>query len=391
MAAVACIMLLLSCSIAGQAITTLSLATTQVARPAGIHSTAGPDDLLFKRTSNASSPPRRWRAPLQRTDLHGPGLEPAPPIHTFTGASPATHAHGDDLRHWAALSMPHMPGDGPSAPRSELGGSSKQPDKTTRRPHKSLTNNPNLQAQARQEYRDRLMDKIKKGELINRTKPGGGKYRITTIDEYHASQRAKSRQTWSNLTPEGKAKKNEERRKNRGLAEAKRKAQREAQQEGRTWQGSPVRKPGRPRRNWDKEQKQAQVGAEESRQHAPILSTMEGGGSTQHPPPGVHDSGTLRLRTPASSLGSSTVAHAPLPESASRRFAPGPSSPEFHLDLSLSAPGSSSSGQRQATRAPQPAALPPASTLEERRLGLFLAPPGQHDRLQLSPAPPRYD
>ena len=216
-----------------------------------------------------------------------------------------------------------------------------------------------------------MIQRIKDGERINKTKPDGSEFAFTTFEEYLASNRANSKQWRRNLKAEDKAKINQRQRESASRMRTRQKAQREAEREGRSWQGSPLRKPGRPRKNWEQEQ----MGAQQVHQHAPVPAAMEEGQSTQHAPPGARGSRTLRLTTPESSLGSWTLPKESLPRAPHQRFAPGPSSPKLDLVLSLSALGSSTAGQRQADGAPRPAAPPSATTMEDDRLRLTLATP----------------
>lgn len=413
MAVVACVLLLLSCSIAGRATPTPSLATgwqegdigekaaaemtwlyedrnktPPVARASGIGGTDGLDEVLIKRTSGSP-----WHRP-GLAHKQGTGLQPVPPTIP-PGAPPAPHVLRADNTRWPALSSAtpsQISAVGPSAPHTEPESSTKQPDKAFKRhPYGSLRNNPALRAQAKREYRARLIEKIKKGERINRTKPGGGKYTVTTFDDYQASRTAQSKRAWSNLTEEGKAKTYERRNKDGRRVRAKRRAQRKAQLEGRSWEGSPVRKPGRPRRNWEQEQAAAE---EDVHQHEPANARMEEATQRVVDVPNASPT-TVWPRPPEPSSGSWPVLES-LPRASHHQFARVSSSPPLDLHLSLSAPGSSTSGQRP-TQAPRQSAPPPAKTLQEQRLRLTLAPPGEHDpsgeidRLRLTFAPPRHD
>ena len=401
MASVACLLLLLSCRIAGQAIPPSFLATGWQDKqggqigveatskgcldnvcnkpPSAMHVAGKPDEMLVKRTSHSSS--HRPRSPCQQRT----GGRPVLPNHISPVAPSARHIQGGDHSGWPALSTStssHTPAVGPSAPSTEPGSASKQQDKPKRRPHRSLKNNPALRAEAERDRRALAMKRIKSGERINKTKPGGGKYTITTFDDFQASQTARNKRTWSNLTPEAKAKNYERRNKRKREVRAKIKAQQIAQREGRSWEGSPLRKPGRPRRNWDQEQ----AGTKQGRPHVPSDTRMEEatqrvvGGPDARP-------ATVWSRPLESSSGSWPVLES-LSGASHHPFARGSSSPTLDFGLSLSAPGASKSWQKR----PSPQLAPTAEgPREEKRLRPTLAPPGQHDRLRLTLAQPRHN
>ena len=416
MAAVTCLLLLLSYSVARQITpSALSLVTgwqdgqigatdtgkrwlyddfkktPPLVRSPGIRGNDELDEVLVRRTSSRSPSHRRWSAHLQST-----GLQQAPPSQM--GALPAPHFQGGDHSRLPALGMvtpSPFPADGPVAPHIEPRSSSKRPHKPDRRPYGSLTNNPALKAQADRKRHALAVQRIKDGEQTSRMKPDGTELPATTLEDYQARTRANSKRWFSSLTKERKAKLNQRRNERRKRATARRRAQRE----GGSWQGPPVRKPGRPRRNWEQEQARA----EEGRQHAPTDARMER--ATQRAPPGAQGSGTLRRWTTEPSSGSWSVTASPIPEATHHRFAPGPSSSKLDLRLLLSVPGSSTSEQRHAPQQAAPPAAetrveerlrldraPPVATArEEERLRLTLAPPGEHDGLRLTLAPPKYD
>ena len=381
MAIVACFLLLLSCSIAGQATPTSSLATQPAAHSPGIRDPHELDEMLVKRTSG--SPSHRRSSP----HLQGNGLQPVSPSPTPPTAPPAQHilVAADHLRRpdLSSATPLQVPADARPAPHAEPERSSRRSFNVNKRPRGSLTDKPALQAEAKREYRVKMMESIKNGERINKTKPGGGKYTITTLDEYQASRTATNKRTWSNLTPEGKAKNYERRNKRKREVRAKRRAQRKAQREGRSWEGSPVRKQGRPRRNWEQEQ----AGSQEGRQHVPSDTTMEKATQRVVDVPNASPI-TVWPRPPEPSSGSR-----PVPGSISRAshhpIVRASSPPPVDDFLSLSTPGSSKAWQK---RPPRQVAPPAAGAREEKRLRLTLAPPGEHDklqdRLQLTLAPP---
>ena len=399
MAAVACLLLWLSCSIAGQATPTSSSSlamdwqTIQGSEKATGHAwpyndriktspvmgdTAELDEVLVKRTSRSPSY-RRWSPPAQGTGMHT-----SPPTYFYPGAPVPPHILGGDHSRWLGLSTAtpsQLPEDAPLAPHSEAGSSSMWPNKAKRRPPGTLKSNPALKAQANRDSHTKYTESIRTGERANRTKPDGSKYEISTVEEFLARKRANARRSYHNLKGENRTRYIQKGTERRRRARERQKAQ----QEGRIWQGSPVRKPGRPRRNWEQEQ----AGAQEARQHAPAQMAVE---EAVQPAvlPGQHGSGTLRLSTPESLAGSSSL-HAFLHGSPRQVFPAGPFSSSPDLRLSLSAPGSSPSELRHATHAPQQGASLPPRTREEDRLGLTLAPPGEHVGLRLTLAQPRYD
>ena len=388
MAVAACLLLMLSGITAGQATPiALSLATARQdvyfderatdrawlyndrnKTPSFNRDAAELDEVLDKRTNSRPSSQRHSSPHVQGTALQQVTLNHTPQI-----APPAPHIQGGPD---GSKSTPsHVPAevpsaDGPSAPPTERGSLNMMYYKVDKRPRGSLKHNPDLKALAAREDYARTMKRIKDGVLINKKKSDGSEYAVTNMEKFLARKRDSTRRSRRNRTEEAKAKVHQQITESARRIRAKRKAQREAEREGRTWQGSPVRKPGRPRKNWDQERE----GTEEARQHAPYHLVVEK--DTQravdvpHAPPT-----TLSPRPPKSSSGSWTVLES-LHGASHPRFAPGTSSSSLDLDLSLSAPGSSTPGERQATRAPQ--AAPLAATREEERLRLTLTPP-EHD------------
>ena len=353
--------------------------------PSAIRGTDELDVVLDKRTSRSPSH-HRLSPPLQSN-----GLQQALTAHPIPLAPFEPHVQGGpDLR---TVTPPHVPAndhstDGYNAAHHEPGSSSVVHYKVGRRPRGSLQNDRSLKAKARRENHARTLQRIKDGVLVGRKKPDGSRYAVTNMDEYHARKRESTRRSRSKQTKEAKARIAQQTNENAKRLRAKRKAQREAEQEGRSWQGSPVRKPGRPRKYWDDEQEQAQV--EAVRQHEPTHLAVEEAPQramdVTHAPPAA-----LSPRPPESSSVSWPVLES-LPRASFQRSAPGSVSSMLHLGLSLSAPGSSTSGQRQMTDA-----LPAARTREEEVLPHTFAPPGQHDsssehdRLRLTLAPPKND
>ena len=403
---VVCLLLLLSCSIAGQALPTSSLATdwqngqiggkaegqgwsyndrTKIPlliRSAGGRSTAEPSETLVKRTSGSPSP-LRWSHRRRRTDW-----QPVPPspVHPAAPLAP-------DIVGGSTATPPHFPADGPSVPHTEPESSSKQPNKAKRRPPGTLKNNPALKAQANRERHDLNVQRILNGEPGNITKARGGKNAITTREEYRARKRANSKRFWRSHTKEEKVVLNKERTERyRQVRERKK-----AEQEGRIWHGPPARKRGRPRRNWEQEQEQA--GPEEARQDAHADTRMEEatqhGEDGGHAPPGAHGPpAPLRQNTPELSSRFFTVAHVAhevLPEATHQSFPLGPSSPSPNLRLSMSTHGWFTSGQGQTTHAQRQAAPQATSARVDESLALMLAPPAQLDGLRLTLAPPKHD
>ena len=377
MAAVACLLLFLFFSIAGHATPLSSLATGWPDGPNGSKATAmvwpplacsaekcgtaEPDEMLVKRTSRSPSK-SRWLPHLQ-----GTGLEQVPPNHVPPPALAAYIQGGPD--HSTATSS-QVPADAPVVAQTKPGSSTKRHYNVNRRPRGSLKNKPALQLKAQRENYASMIQRIKDGKRIDKTKPDGSESGVMTFEEYLAHRRALSSRWWRNLNDEDRVKLYRQKNENARLNRAKRKAQREAQKEGRIWQGSPIRR-GRPRKYGHQEQ----VRAEEGHEHAPVPTAEEEGDSTQHAPPGAHGSGALRHRTPESSSGSWLV---PASHHTNHRVAPGPSSSSLDLLLSLSVPGSSTSEQRQSRTPQQPTPPPVASTREEEQLQLTLAPPN-HD------------
>ena len=418
MAVVAWLLFLLSCSIAGHATPTSSFSslaagwqeervgekssgkawiyhgcskTPSLVRSAGIRCNDELDEVLVKRTSS--------RLPLHRpwlTQRPTAVLQTGPPTHLPLGAPSAPHVfEGPDLSMSTPLHVPPYipPTKGSSAPHLEPGSLSKRPFDINRRPRGSLKNDSVLKARAARESRARTMQKIKDGVLVNRLKPNGSPYTITTKDELQAYHRAHATKSRNKRTEEAKVKMYQRKAEGRRLANAKREAQREAQREGRIWQGSPVRKRGRPRRNWEQEQMEA----EEARQHALADArreeAMQRAVDVPSAPSGTQGEGTSRLRTPETSSSLWPVPPSSLPKAAHYQLAAGRTSPSPDLELSLTAPSSTFAQWRP----PRQATPPPARTREEEWLRLTLAPPDQHappgedDRLRLALAPPRYD
>ena len=290
MAVVACVLLLVTCSLAGRASSTSSLATGwQEEQTSGkaaadvtwlyehrkmpppeaclpdLCVTAELDEVLIKRTSGS---------PFHRpSSAHRQGvvLEPLPSSQISTGAPLVPHVQeGPAL---STTSPSQFPAGSPSAPQNGPGSSSTLHYKVDRRPYGSLSKNPSLKALADREKYNGWMQRVKDGVLVNKIKPDGSKYAITSIDDLRAYSRARYRAKVDSLTGEERETMNRQRKGNSRQIRAKRKAQREAEQEGRTWQGSPVRKVGRPRRSWGKKQELA--GPQDAGQHAPADSRME--------------------------------------------------------------------------------------------------------------------
>ena len=338
--------------------------------------------MLVKRTSSRS--PSHRRSPLR---LENTGLQPVPPDQVSPTALPAPqvlgtadHSHRPEL---GSATPSQVPVVGPSSPSTEPGSSSMMNYKLDRRRRGSLKNNPALKAQADREKKNRMMERIKSGVLVNRTKRDGSEYTIKTNEDLRAYSRSYARRSKSKLTAEDKEKISKERREKR----IQDKERRKAELEGRPWQGPPLRRRGRPRRIWEQEQ----AGAQEVSQHTSAGARMEEP-TTQRAvdDPHAHPF-TVQPRRPESSSSSwpSPSPSTESPHSAHHQFAPGPSSSQLDLNLALSAPSSFISGQRQAR--PPEEAPPAAGEREEERLRLTLAPPGEHDRLRLTLASPRHD
>ena len=396
MVVVACLLLLLSCSTAGQAYPLSSHAAgwqdvqagekavdkvwPPLTRSARIRGTAEPDEVLVKRTSRSPSHHRSL------PPLHGTERQPVPPSHVPPTVPPAPIVRGGppSLNTAPPSSAPAI---GPSAPHEESGSSSKRPTKANRRPRGSLTNNRALKALADREKQNRMMDKIKSGELIDKTRSNGKKYARTSIEEHRAYKREHARRSRSKLTPEQRATVNQQQTERR----RQRKALQKAQLEGLTSQGPPSGS----RRNREKEQEQPQVGPQEGRQHEPFDQRMEEATLREVEAPPATTT-PMSPRPPESSSGFWAEPTHPHLEAVHHRFEPGPSSPSLNLDLSLSAPGSSTSGQRQASSSSRQDVPPPARTLEEQRIRLTIAPSGQHnppdehDKLRFTLASPRH-
>ena len=325
--------------------------------------TTKPDELLIKRTSSSSS--HRGRPPHPQ----GIGRKPGWSHHIAPGA-PWPHVPGDPDHSMARPS--HVPADAPVVPHTDLASSSK-------RPNGSIENNRALTTQAEGESRDRTMARVLAGEDVPKPGPGRPRSVFRTPEETRAVRREEKKRWFDSLTPDRKAK---VRARNAAQA-AKSRARRKAWLRGSP--GPPYQKPSREAKKWEE-------WAEQTRQHALVDARIEG--ARQRALPAVQGPATMRPTTPESSSGSWSVPASPLPEATNHRFAPGPSSSTLDF-LSLSAPGSSTSGQKQILRAPrQAASLAAPRTREEERLRLTLAPPGQHDeedRLRLTLAPPRHD
>ena len=288
MALVVWLLLWLSSSTAGQATLTPSLATgwpdkrvgERVTGRTSIHSdgskapsamrgSAEPDEMLVKRTSRSSL--RRPWLTYQQPIPHNHILPSVPPPLQLQGA--AGHSHQTGLSTMTPSSVPAVAPSlqGPSAPHHEPGSSSLAHYKVVRRPYRSLKNNPTLKAEAKRDYYARRMQRLKDGVLINKEKPDGSAYAIATIEEHRAYMRTSARRRESTLTEEAKVKRRQMKKESARRVREKRKAQWEAEKEGRSWQGSPVRKPGRPRYKWDQEQ----VGAQQARRNAPANARIE--------------------------------------------------------------------------------------------------------------------
>ena len=388
MAAAVCLLLLLSCSIAaptsslaagrqdgqmgGRALGKAWLCNQCSETPSAIPGTDELDEVPEKRTSRSPSH-RRWSPSLQ-----GTGLRQTPSNDTPSGAALAPFATGaPDL---SAATSSQVPAEGPSASHTEPASSSKRFFDLNRRPHGSLKKNPEWKAEVNRERQALAIQKIKDGELVDKTKPGGSKYAVSNKDEYRARTRANSSRYWSNLPKERKESITKERsRRSREMTRAKR--------ESRSWQGPPLRRPGRPRRDWAQEKARA----EEVQRHVSADARMEEatqhGEDGRHAPPGAHEPpATLWLLSATMAAGSSSL-HASVPGVPRQFFPAGPSSSSLDLYLSLSAPGSSKSGQKHSLRQVAP---PAAGAREEEMLRLTLAPPDEHDRLRLALAPPRH-
>ena len=384
MAVILGLLLLLSCSIAEQASPSSSLATgwqdehfggkpngkgwlyndsnesSPLARSAGLRGTAELPEMLVKRTSGSPSN-RRLPSHLQNT-----GLQQVTPSHIQSGTPPAPDARAD-----STATSSHVPADAPVASHTESGSSSKQPNKINRRPPGSLKDNMGLKAH---------VQRIKDGEQIDKTKPGGAKNALSMREKSLARNRANSQRFWRSRTKDERKVLNRQRTERYRRAKEKKKAE----QEGRSWQEPPRRKAGRPRRNLAGTEADTRV--EEVTQHA--VDVFRGPLGTQEP-------ATSRLRTPESSSSSSTAPDTSFPKATYTFFPPRPASPQQDLRSLPSTPESSTSTQRQ-IGASQQAALPSASTMEAERLRLALAPPqadlpDEHDRLRLTLGPPKHD
>ena len=423
MTIVACLLLLISFSIAGRATLTTSSSTSSLATgwqdehvgdeatgriwlykdrkktSSALHGTAELGEKLVKRTSDSSSH-RRSSGHPQRT-----GLQQKRPTRISPGAPPAPHSLAGDTATWSSLNRPAAP-EMPSEERSTTHTALNKPyDRLIRRPYGSIKGDPAAQAKAQRQSYARSMKRLKAGDRIHKPRVGRSRYAVRTVEELRIRSRESSRRSRSKRTEGYTVEYKQDQKERQRRIREKRKAQLEAQQEGRIWQGSPVRKPGRPRKHWDQEPEQA--GGQDARQHEHSHLGMEEAtqhtGDDRHAPPAAHGSNTLNLGTLETSPGSSSMPESSFPQASHHLFAPGPSSPSFELGLSLTAPGlyTSEHGQTRASRQALPG---PAGTREEERLRptlasldehdrlrLTLAPPGEHDRLRLTLAPPRHD
>ena len=376
MAVIAFILLLLSCSIAGQATPTSSPAPRPAARSTGIRGTAERDEMLVKRTSGSSSHRRRRWSP----HLQGSVLQQEPPIRNSPGAPPAPQPVVGNRADWPPLSRPappHIPAGELSAAPTEV----HEPySMLHRRPYRSLKENPDAKLAANRESQARTMARLKSGYRTIRPKLGASKYAVTTYGEHLARRRENSRRLKSNLTEEEKKKRNEKRNESARLYRAKKKAQREAQLEGGSGQGTSVRKSGEPLQSGEQEQARAAQVRSHTSSDTRIEEAMQHSVGAPHAPPT-----TVWQRPPGSASGFASVLD-PLHGALRQRFGPGTSSSQHDLDLSLSAPGPTTIRQKQTTHA-----RPAARKQEEDRLGLTLAPPGEHDRLRLTIGPPGHE
>ena len=336
-----CLLLLLSCSIAGQATPSRSSFATgwqddhlgeKAAGKAWLYidesrttpAMRGTDELeevVVKRTSSNSSSHRPRSPPLQRT-----GLQAVPPDHNTSGAPSATHAYGSGshsrLSDLSTAIPSHVPQERPSAPHPEAGSSSKRPHKAKRQPRGTLRYDPATQALVLQESTAGTSTRNMPGEQTQRPTSRRRKRVFRTPEEILARRRESTRQWRKNVPPgrkdEIRASQSEQVRRSR--------QRQDARLRGNNSPGPPLRKVGRKPRNLNKEE----AGADDNRQHAPADTRMVE--ATQR---------------------ADDVPHTP--------------------------------------RAPRHAATPPAKTIEEENLRLTLAPPGDEDRLDLTLGPPRHD
>ena len=361
MASVACLFLLLSRSIAGQATPTSALATLPVARHSDLHGADELDEVLVERTSSRS-PSHRHSSP----HLQGTGLQQVLPTRNSPGAPlapPVLQSH--DL---SMTMSPHNPAEAPAVPRIDLGSSSKRPYKADRRPPGSVKNNPDLKLKANRESRARTKARVLAGNHDPRAAMGRPRGDVRTMEEVRAARRESDKRRIERMTLEEKAeyrirqsqqvRRSQERRKARlsGLPEP------------------PLQKQGRYARNGELRQPvPADTRMEEASQHA--FDGLDALRNTLSPWP----SGT--------SAGPWPVLES-LPRAAHHQLASGPSLPPLDLGLSPSAPVSSTSRQGNPPQHAEPSS---AGAGEEERLRLTLAPPDEHDRLRLTLAPPRHD
>ena len=379
MAVVVWLLLLLSCSIAGQATPTLALATPLVAHSTGIDGNAEPGYLLVKRTSSSPSP-LRWSVHRQRT-----ARQPVQPNHTPHIAAPLPHVLGGSILRAATPS--HVPAAGPSADATVPQVLTKLPYPANRRPRGLLARNPIEKALSIREANAKRRARYKLSKPTARMRLGSLKYATATDEEIRAINNAREKQWKSTLTPEQKA--DIRRRRNESTKRWRERVK--ARLRGNNSPEPPLRRQGAKILGGEQEQ----AGAHELRQHTPADARMEEAVHRAvdgpHALPGTHGPpATLRLKTPESSSSSWSVPSSPHPEASHHRLAPGPSFSPLDLRNSLPAQGSSTSAQSQ-TRALRPAAPLPAIPIEEDSLRLTLAPPGEHDRLRLTLAPPRHD
>ena len=379
MVVVACLLLLLSNSIAGQALPTSSRTAPLAARSLDVLGTAEPGNLLARRTRSIPFSHRPWSPHLQDT-----ARPPVPPSYTPLGPPSMPHVLGGEQSGWPGLSTAEpsrVPENGPFVDPTVGESSGKQLHKTNRRPSGMLANTPVAKAQALREAQAKTRKKRGKRTALMRL--GRLKYATASVEEIRALRNNRNKLSLSKLTPEEKLefhkKRNERSRRSR--------EKKKAILRGNSSPGPALRKQGREGLDWEQEQARgkeahqyalADTRMDEARQHAVKIS---------HGPPRTHGTSTVPMSTLASSTGSSS--HAPLPDVAHQPFPPGSSSSSLDLRLSLSAPGSSKFQQEEAT--PHQTAPPAARTSEDEMLRLTLAPPGEHDRLRLILAPPRHD
>ena len=375
---VACLLLLLSFSTAGQATPTSSLISPPIASTSGTHDTAEQDNLHVKRTSGSSSH-RPWLSHVQVS-----AVQPVSPTHISSGGPAAPSVVGDHHNRWPGLSTAppsRVPADGPSADPIVAESSGKRPYTANKRPRGSHTNDPVAKALALREAQARA--RKKRGKRTALMSLGRLKYATASLEDIRALRNGRNKRWLSTLTPEEKRELNKKQNESTKRWQERQKAK----LRGNSSPGPPLRKQGRKGLDW--EQEQARV--EEARQYEPADMRMEEAtqhvGGVPHVPARSQGPRTLRASTLESWTGSSS--HATLPDVAHQFFPPGPSSSPLDHRLLLSAPRLINSQQTEAT--PRQAALPPATTWEEERLQFTLAPPGEQDRLRLTLAPPRHD